>query len=278
MNKIDLIITNIYTNKQIALDVHFREHTKKLPVVLFVHGFKGFKDWGHFNLIAQEFVKNDFVFVKMNTSCNGTTASNLLDFVDLESFGQNNFSKELEDVDSVLNFIEDKIECYGGNPKEIYLIGHSRGGGIAVLTAQRNNKVKKLITWASVANFDYFFNSIDIAKWKSDGVVYTYNSRTQQNMPLYYNFYENYIENYSNLNVLKSASELDKNWLIIHGENDESVSVSAADELKNQNKNAILCVIKDANHTFGGKHPYIEKILPQTSTELINKSVEFLKL
>ncbi|QQR97120.1 MAG: hypothetical protein IPK18_09490 [Sphingobacteriales bacterium] len=57
MNKIDLIISNIYTNKQITLDVHFKEAPQKLPVVLFVHGFKGFKDWGHFNLIAQEFVK-----------------------------------------------------------------------------------------------------------------------------------------------------------------------------------------------------------------------------
>ena len=278
MNKIDLIISNIYTNKQITLDVHFKEAPQKLPVVLFVHGFKGFKDWGHFNLIAQEFVKKDFVFVKMNTSCNGTTASNLLDFADLESFGQNNFSKELEDVDCVLNFIEDKIEFYGGNPNDIYLIGHSRGGGIAVLMAQRNNKIKKLITWASVASFDYFFKTIDIAKWKSDGVVYTYNSRTQQNMPLYYNFYENYIENYSNLNVLKSASEFDKDWLIVHGKNDESVSVSAAYELKNQNANTKLHIVKDANHTFGGKHPYTEKELPQESIELINKSIEFLKL
>ncbi|MGZ4098329.1 MAG: alpha/beta hydrolase family protein, partial [Bacteroidia bacterium] len=55
-------------NKQIGLDVFYKEDNKQKPIVIFVHGFKGFKDWGHFNLVASTFAEHDFVFVKFNFS------------------------------------------------------------------------------------------------------------------------------------------------------------------------------------------------------------------
>ena len=82
--------------KPIFLDQTISGNGGSKGVVVFCHGFKGFKDWGPFNKIAETFAENDFVFIKFNFSHNGTTLDDAVNFVDLEAFGNNNFCKELE--------------------------------------------------------------------------------------------------------------------------------------------------------------------------------------
>ena len=38
-------------------DVYYTANADKKPVVIFNHGFKGFKDWGPFNLVAEKFAQ-----------------------------------------------------------------------------------------------------------------------------------------------------------------------------------------------------------------------------
>ena len=40
-------------------------------IVIFIHGFMGFKDWGAWHLMAKVFAKAGFFFVKFNFSHNG---------------------------------------------------------------------------------------------------------------------------------------------------------------------------------------------------------------
>jgi len=40
-------------NEIIRGDLRFRESNKNSPAVLLCHGFKGFKDWGFFPLLAE---------------------------------------------------------------------------------------------------------------------------------------------------------------------------------------------------------------------------------
>ena len=96
-------IPSLHNNKSITFDLRYNEDLKKKPLIIFLHGFKGFKDWGHFNMIADYFVNQGFAFLKMNFSHNGTSPEQLIDFVDLEAFGQNNFSIELDDVLSLIH-------------------------------------------------------------------------------------------------------------------------------------------------------------------------------
>jgi hypothetical protein len=35
--------------RSILMDLHFKAGQEAHPLVLFVHGFKGFKDWGAYN-------------------------------------------------------------------------------------------------------------------------------------------------------------------------------------------------------------------------------------
>ena len=104
--------------KPILIDVYYNlpdrqagKNAKSKPILIFSHGFKGFKDWGHFNIVARKFAEAGFVFVKFNFSHNGTTPDNPLEFADLEAFGNNNYSKELDDLGSVIDWVENgKIE------------------------------------------------------------------------------------------------------------------------------------------------------------------------
>ena len=91
------------------VDVYSPNNPTTCPIVLFAHGFKGFKDWGHWHLIAKSFVEASYIFVTFNFSHNGTTIGQPSDFTDLDAFGQNNYSKELFDLNIILNWITNEL-------------------------------------------------------------------------------------------------------------------------------------------------------------------------
>ena len=101
------IIKNIKTggnhNKPILIDVYYKETNQPKKIIIFCHGYKGFKDWGAWNLMAAVFANAGFFFIKFNFSHNGGTIEQPIDFPDLEAFGNNNYIKELDDLTSVIN-------------------------------------------------------------------------------------------------------------------------------------------------------------------------------
>ena len=89
----------------ILIDIFFKPDNKPKPIIIFCHGFKGFKDWGAFNNMGVYFADNNFVYVKFNFSHNGIKVESLENFTDLDAFGKNNFSIELDDLDNVINWL-----------------------------------------------------------------------------------------------------------------------------------------------------------------------------
>jgi len=262
----------------IPLDIHFTEQNKKMPIVIFAHGYKGFKDFGAWSIIADQFAEKGFVFVRFNFSHNGTTPDHPLDFVDLDAFGENNYSKELADFKSV---IDHSYHLALSNPNwdenNIAIIGHSRGGGMAILTAAQHHKVKKLITWAAI-NSTYRGMPIgdELNEWKEKGVRYVLNGRTKQQMPHFIQFYDDLEKNKTALDIEKNAKNLNKPWLIIHGDNDEAVPLTEALKLKEWQANSVLEIIKGGSHTFSISHPWESKELSNTMQEVVDKSISFL--
>lgn len=269
------------SNKPILIDARYQKDFAKKPIIIFCHGFKGFKDFGCFNLLADFFAEAGFIFLKFNFSYNGTTPQNPIDFVDLDAFARNNFTIELDDlglvIDEVTNMESGHLREIV-NPSQIYLIGHSRGGGIAILKTSEDLRIKKLITWASVNEFGKFWNEETMSKWKKDGIRYEPNMRTKQNMPMYYSLYENLDANKDRLNIPAAIKNITQDLLVVHGDKDETVPKEVALEIKNWNPNIQLKIIENTNHTFDAKHPWNESNLPLKSLELAQKSVDFLKL
>ena len=92
--------------------------------------------------------------MKFNFSHNGTSLEHPSDFADLESFAQNNYSKELSDLNFVIEYFS---KDHRVDAEHITLIGHSRGGGISIISASsENSKIKNLITLASVDTLNRF--------------------------------------------------------------------------------------------------------------------------
>ncbi len=259
------------------MDIYRPETSIPVPIVVFAHGFKGFKDWGCWHLIAEAFAKKGFAFLKFNFSHNGTTPETLDEFADLEAFGQNTYSKEWTDLDCVLNWVTENATSLGFDLKQLSLIGHSRGGGIAIAKAVNDKRIKKLVTWASVSSLAWLWASETVKKqWENDGVLYQMNARTRQNMPLYYTLCSDYEENRSIFDLDIVAPKVAQPWLILHGEADTSVPSSAAKHLHNLQPKAEIQLIADADHTFGGKHPWDTDDLPPLSITLVKATVDFL--
>ena len=259
--------------KPILIDYTYNNENLSNGVVVFSHGFKGFKDWGPFNKIAAYFTQQGYVFIKFNFSHNGTTTENPIDFVDLKAFGNNNFSKELDDLKLVLNWVEKEF------PKqEITLFGHSRGGAISMLKQAEDNRVSKVVSWASPSNLlNRLPKGEKQEKWKKTNIAYIYNGRTKQNMPMYYQFYLNCKANAKGLNIEKAVSNMQIPHLIVHGSDDSTVLVAEANNIKKWNSAAELHIIKGANHVFDGCHPFNSDVFPKDLQEAIDVTIKFLK-
>lgn len=267
------ILNNPETNSFLA-DVFIPEKEGKLPLVIFVHGYKGYKDWGAWDLMAEKFAENGFFFVKFNFSHNGTTIENPNEFADLERFGQNNYSKELSDLEFVINSFSKNEKVDSEN---ITLIGHSRGGGISIVEASENPKIKNLITLASVDSLDRFPKNEQFEQWRKDGVFYSLNGRTKQEMPHYFQFFEDFERNKNRFDVENSAKKFKGNFFIIHGKADEAVPFSSAENLHLWNPNSELFLMENANHTFGAKEPWTKTALPKDLEKAVSKAIQFLK-
>ena len=265
-------------DRPILMDIYCPDTTEAVPVVVFAHGFKGFKDWGCWALIAETFVNQGFAFVKFNFSHNGTTAESLTDFADLEAFGQNRYSYESTDLDQILSWLMEVSPQYHFDLEQLTLIGHSRGGGVSVLKAAQDSRIKKLVTWASVPSLSRLWASETVKEqWKKDGVLYQKNARTGQNMPLYYTLVSDYENGGSYFDMEIAAQYVHQPWLIIHGTADSAVLPSSAQHLHQLQPKTQVHLIENADHVFGGKHPWTSAELPQHSVELVNATIAFCR-
>ena len=262
--------------KPILLDYRFDDALSPKAVLIFCHGYKGFKDWGAWNLMADKFSQLGFAFVKFNFSHNGIGEGDLTTFSDLEAFSENNYSKECQDLSKVVAWVAQNDHF---KKLPIYVIGHSRGGGIALLEGIRNQKVKGIISLAAVCDFGNRFPlGQAFEEWKEKGVYHVKNGRTGQSMPHRFSFYEDYTKNKEALDIRSAVKTMLKPLLILHAMNDEAVHVSAAMKLKKWNSKARLYLYPKGNHTFETSHPWTEQDLPQTMQDLVRDVEDFLKM
>ncbi len=266
-------------NKPILVDVFYKETKQPKPIVIFCHGYKGFKDWGAWNLMAKSFADAGFFFVKFNFSHNGGTIEQPVDFPDLEAFGNNNYTKELDDLEKVIDWVcQNKNHQKEIDVKQISLIGHSRAGGIVIIKSEEDSRVSKVISLAGVCDFgSRSATSGDLEQWKKDGVKYVVNGRTKQQMPHYIQFYEDFIANEKRLTIKRAIEKIEIPHLIIHGDKDTSISVEEAEKQHQWNSKSELLIIKNANHVFNTSHPWREEKLSQELELVVNNSISFLK-
>lgn len=238
----------------IAVDVRTSERGAPRPAVLILPGFKGFKEWGMFPALAERVARAGFSAVSINVSGAGVDGNGR--FVYPERFGHNTFSAELEDVRRVLDALE---HGHLGmvRTSSVGLVGHSRGGGMAILTAGRDPRVHALVTWAAISTVDRWPDKVE--EWRTAGKLDITNARTGDVLPLYVDVLDDAIRNREQLDIAAAAGRVTVPWLLLHGSADPSVSpaeariLSAAAAPSNPPR---LIIIEGAGHTLGAVHPF----------------------
>lgn len=228
------------------------------PTVVVCHGFKGFLDWGFFPPLADLLAERAFTVVRFNFSGSGVQPGE--DRVsDLEAFRRATFSRERDETLRVLDALGDEIAPGLVDDDHIGLLGHSRGGGAALLAAAHpswRTRLEALVTWASVATFDRFDKKAK-AHWRSAGSLEVVNARTGQTLALGEELLDDLESNRAALDLPAAAGRRQAPWLIIHGENDETVPASEARTLHQAAAApAELMLVPGGSHTFGAQHPF----------------------
>ncbi|MCB2408152.1 alpha/beta hydrolase family protein [Hymenobacter lucidus] len=279
---VEFLLTSTRHSRPFAADARFLPTGQPKPVVVFVHGFKGFKDWGHFNVLADYFAAQGFVFVKLNLSHNGIVPGGTGDLEDMEAFGSNNFSLELDDLGTLLDYLTTSatsiLPAAEIDLSRLYLAGHSRGGGIVMLKAAEDARVRAVAAWAPISSVNPRWPDEVMQRWQQDGVQYIDNMRTGQRMPLYYQLVEDFEANQARLDIPGNVREkLHQPLLIVHGNQDETLPVQMAHDLKSWKPDTELEIMPGAGHMFGGKHPWDEDQLPELAQHVADKTIAFFR-
>ncbi|MCF8259472.1 MAG: prolyl oligopeptidase family serine peptidase [Melioribacteraceae bacterium] len=243
--------------------------------LIFVHGFKGFKDWGFFPYSGKYFADRGNFVITFNYSHNGVGES-LTEFTELEKFGENTFSREVDELNQIIDVVH---SGFFGNETfaRLGIIGHSRGGADVLLTATNREEVDAIVTWASIAKLDRYSERQKI-EWREKGVFNIENARTKQIMPLYIGLLNDIESNMNgSLNMQKAASQLNKPWLIAHGKQDLAVPIGEAEQLYewSDKSKTEMFVLEATGHTFDIEHPFtksnfkFDKLLEKTNLFLI---------
>lgn len=238
-------------------------------IILFVHGYMGFKDWGCWNLVGEFFVKHNYGFVKYNVSHNGGTLDNPIAFTDTEAFSKNNYSKELEDFEQIARTLEDRLGSLTLLP-----IGHSRGGGIVALQS-KHPAVKKWVSWAGISSISTRFPEGEALElWRKNTYRYVKNGRTLQELPHHFEQYLDFKKNAERLDIERACKENTKPCLIVHGTEDSSVDISEGESLATWTKTPLLR-IPAAQHTFNSVHPWESIEMPNALETLCYETLLF---
>lgn len=248
----------LFSDDRIRGDAWIPELPVSEAAIVVCHGFKGFKDWGFFPYATEELARRTgCVTVCFNFTGSGVGESQET-FDQLERFAHNTFTRELQDLEAVMDGLA--AGRLGRTPVppacRFGLLGHSRGGATAVLKAGLRTQVRSLVTWSAIASVERY-QAAYAAQWEAGETVYIENRRTGQMMPLERNVLDDLRANRGRVDVRAAARALRVPYLILHGTADESVPEEDAEALADAaGERAELVWIEGASHTMNVAHPF----------------------
>lgn len=246
----------------------------RFPVIIFLHGFKGFKDWGPFPDACEELALAGFGVVAMNFSLNGI-GEKKTEFTELDLFERETFSQDLADIGSMITAlqkgeIEDKHASL--NTDTIGLVGHSRGGQTAIAAAAEFDAIQCLVTWSAVADYRKRWTAQMKKDWEKKGFTEIENTRTGQMMKVGKVVYEDTIQQAERVIAMERVKDLRIPTLFIHGRADESVPYTDSEQLhiacKARDKE--LRLVAKGTHTYGAAHPFENQDFPKPFAEMLD--------
>jgi alpha-beta hydrolase superfamily lysophospholipase len=221
-------------------------------LALLIHGFKGFRQWGFFPWIAEQLAAVGVTSCRFDMSRNGI-GEDPEQFDRLDLFADDTFSTQLADLKHVLHHLRSDPR-FASLP--LFLLGHSRGGAIAMLSAPNIEDLAGVVVWASIATLERF-TAEEIATWRAGRAVTFINARTGQEMSVSPAMFADLEANREALNIESALSRLAPPLLVIHGAADETVSPEESRIIAARAHDSSLLILPGAGHTFGAIHPLV---------------------
>lgn len=237
-------------------DLRVLEGHRADAAVVFIHGFKGFRTFGFFPNLARAAAARGYAAVTFDFSRNGIGPDGADTFSAMPLFAEQTHTRNLEEIRRVLDVLSTGA-LLGRPARRIGVMGHSRGGGEAVLAAAEDPRVHALVTWAAIAGIAERWTQEQVATWEAGGTVQIENARTKQAMPVGPVYWQDVQANRARFDIPAAAARLTIPWLIVHGDADTSVPVDEGHRLFDAaGDTAELLIIEGGDHGFNGKHPY----------------------
>ncbi|TPW16123.1 MAG: hypothetical protein FD129_780, partial [bacterium] len=226
-------------------------------ILVLVHGFKGFKDWGHFPFVAGRLAETGVPVVSFNLSGSGI-GEHPEKFTELDRFRENTLTREVADLDLVLEALKaDQLPGTLAGHRRFILLGHSRGAIATTVIAGRRPDIVGLVNWAGVGVLRDRYPEEVRRDWRANGELPVVNGRTGQLMPIglqALDDLESHLDDYSPRHL---ASALVVPHLLIHGDADSSVPAAESEAVAAASGGRTrLVVLPGADHTFGSIHPF----------------------
>jgi predicted esterase len=240
----------------------FHSANEPQGILIICHGFKGFKDWGFFPYTAEQLAKNIHV-ITFNFSHNGV-GEDTLQFTELEKFAINTCSRELEDLQILIQHVkENKLpipQRIASSP--LFLLGHSKGAGVSLIYAMDYpEQIDGVISWNGITNVDLFSREMKV-DMVQQGRTFIPNARTKQEMPLDREILTDIEENHERFNILERSKSAEVPIILIQGTEDAEKLRHGSATLVENNPAIQWIQISNGNHTFNAVHPFQGETIP----------------
>lgn len=237
----------------IALDLFVPEGTsRKPPVTVLCHGFKGFKDWGLFPPLAERLAAGGRAVAIFDFSHNGV-GERPGEFDRLDLFGRQTVSRNVQDLGTVLDALDGEVGRAAGLPceRKCSVVGHSLGGAAAVLRASEDGRVVCVATLNGTSHFNRL-PAAEAERARREGQTFVRNARTGQDMPLERGWFDDAARH----DLETAATQVFVPALVLQALNDEAVPPAEGRALSGWIAGSRLVEIADADHVFGARHPF----------------------
>ncbi|WP_078381804.1 alpha/beta hydrolase family protein [Sutcliffiella halmapala] len=218
------------------------------PVIIICHGFIGSKVGVNrlFVKASKELTLKNYIIVRFDYLGCGESEG---------EYGNNTMHDMIHQTKQVISLVK-KLERTDST--NLTLIGHSLGGAVALLTAIKEQSVKKLILWSAVGN--PFLDIMNIIKKRVTDLDY-HDTFDYQGFLLKKDF----LLSLKEYEPLKWSFNYTGDVLVIHGDEDEEISVhySTQYELAFHSRQTGAMkkhIISGADHTYSSHSTYNQLI------------------
>jgi len=245
----------------------------KLPLLLVLHGFKGYKDYGFFPHLTQRLADGGVAAVRFNFSHSGIDEDPST-FGRPDLFERDTWSKQLADVQAVIAAAPLLPHTDRMDLSRLAVLGHSRGAVTALLSGGSDERIKVVVSLSAPCSADNL--SADQKQiLREGGYIISPSSRTGQELRIGPALQEDLDRNPEKLDVPAAVGRMTAPLLIVHGTADDSVPVICAEVIAAAYAgHAEMLLLDGAGHTFdcvnpfAGASPALEKLIAEVSVFL----------